>query len=182
MKRMMLAACFALLTACGVADEVSDSSGASQPVEVGQTEAELWTGWTSEENATPLTCLGGYIASGAECQNAYCDEVRFDCTPAPSGATFGASNWSQAFSEETPARECGQNEWVTGLDCNDGYCDNVKLRCTYISGKTVGYCYWSPWITNGDNAFQAPAGHWFRGAQCMGWWCEKMRWLYCQMN
>ncbi|MFP2925410.1 hypothetical protein ACLESO_09355 [Pyxidicoccus sp. 3LG] len=181
MRRMMMAASLALfasLTACGGME--NEQSNEQVTEELGQSEALLWTGYTSEE-FPPLQCDSNQLINGLECSGGYCDNIRVNCTAATS-VSHGASYFTSTFSEEaTSYRYCGANEWVTGIACYGSRCDNVSLECTAISGRSVGSCYWSSYYTDGSGPWQAPAGYFVRGAQCRGEYCDDMRFYYCAL-
>ncbi|NTX07335.1 hypothetical protein [Myxococcus sp. CA040A] len=180
MCRMMMVASVALfvgMTACGGMEH--EESSAQVAEELGQSEALLWTGFTSEEHP-PLQCDLVQLINGFECSGSKCDNIRVNCTNA--GVAHGASYFTSQFSEEaTSYRYCGANEWVTGVACYGNYCDNVALECTAIAGRSVGSCTWSAWYTDGSGAWQAPAGNYVRGAQCRGSNCDDMRFYYCSL-
>lgn len=181
MRRMMMAAAvvlFASVTACGGLENEQSSDQGTE--ELGESEALLWTGYTSEE-FPPLQCDSTYVINGLECSGGFCDNIRVNCTN--TGVAQGASYFTSTFSEEgTNYRYCGANEWVTGIACYGSSCDNVALECTSIPSRTVGACAWSAYITDGSGPFQAPAGYYVRGAQCRGSFCDDMRFYYCRMN
>lgn len=180
MRRMMIAslALFASITGCGGVEDMESNDEAVG--EVGQVEALLWTGTTSEEYP-PLICDSMQLINGVECTGGYCDNIRVNCTNA--SVSHGASYWTTTFSEEgTNARFCGPNEWVTGIACYGSNCDNVALECTYIAGRTPSSCVWSAWITDGSGPWNAPAGYFVRGAQCSGSYCDNMRFWHCRLN
>lgn len=176
MNRMMLSVCMALFASTIGCGGTQDEQVSTE--EIGQQEALLWTGWTSEE-LPPLECEAGRLINGAECSGSYCDNIRVDCTDA--AVSYGSSYWTTNISEETGARYCGPNEWATGIQCRDGYCDNVYLECTQITNRSVGSCYWSGWISDGTVPSRASAGYYLRGAECRGWWCDDMRFYYCSL-
>jgi len=184
MRRMMMAASMALfasVTACGGLE--NEQSNEQVTEELGQSEAKVWTGFTSEEYP-PLQCDSNSLINGVECSGSYCDNIRVNCTNV--GVTHGYSSFTSTFSEEGAPylnwRECGANEWVTGIACYGSNCDNVSLECTYIPNRTVGDCYYSQYISDGTQRFDAPAGAYIRGAACRGSRCDDMKFLYCYMN
>jgi len=181
MRRMMMAASlvlFASVTACGGMENEQSSEQVAE--ELGQSEALLWTGYTSEE-FPPLQCDSGHLINGLECSGNYCDNIRVNCTNA--SVSHGASYFTSPFSEEgTNSRFCNTNEWVTGIACYGSNCDNVSLECTVIPNRTVGACYWSTYYTDGSGPWNAPAGYYVRGAQCRGKYCDDMRFYYCRLN
>ncbi len=179
MKSIILGACLALLVGCGnVEDAQSNEEGSG---ELGQQEAPLWIGSTSEE-LPPLNCDAGYIINGMECSGSYCDNIRVNCTYG--GVTHGASYWTTRFSEEgTNWRECRYGEAVTGIACYGSYCDSVALECTAISGRPLGSCFWTTsWITDGSSPYYSPANTFIVGAQCRGQYCDDMRFLVCNFG
>jgi hypothetical protein len=177
MRRILIAASlslFATVTACGGGENEQAAE------ELGQSEALLWTGYTSEE-FPPLQCGSADLINGMECQGGDCDNIRVNCTNA--GIAHGYSYFTSTFSEEgTNWRECGPGEWVTGIACYGSRCDNVSLECTAIPGRVAHSCVWSGWFTDGSGPWQAPAGAYIRGAKCNGDHCDNMSVLYCRMS
>lgn len=144
----------------------------------------VWTGWVSEEDGR-LSCPSGRWARGFECDGSYCDEVRMDCTTLPTGQTLGSSSWSTWFSEEgANERLCPDGEWLTGVECKDSYCDKMSIRCTEVrksSGAPVqhGPCYTSGSYSEEDGPFLAIPGYVLVGIECLGSFCDDLRFTSC---
>jgi hypothetical protein len=177
LSRLMWAVLVTSAVGCMGPEEVVAEQGVE---EVGQVEARVWTGWTSEE-FQPVKCVSGRLVSGVACQGRYCDNISIHCDLA--SGTYYASSWTPYFSEEAPNRYfCGSSGWMTGIGCRGSYCDNITFECTEVLGRTVGACYWSGYYSEEQSAFMAPAGHFIRGIECTGSNCDNKRYYYCQLR
>jgi hypothetical protein len=181
MKRPMLLSALCLLLSlpgCGPGEEPAGLPGDTVS-EVQQ--ATSYTGATSEE-LPPIHCGGTSVAMGLGCGGFNCDNVSLVCDSIPRNSGYANVTWTQPFSEETVNPTlCPTGSWVTGASCSGGYCDNVSLECTYLTGRTVGDCGWSDWISDETSIWRAPAGYFIRGAKCRGWWCDDISVYYCKM-
>lgn len=179
LSRMMWAVLVASAVGClGPEEEVAEQ-GAEELGEVGQVEARVWTGWTSEE-FPPVKCVSGRVVSGVDCHGSNCDNVSIHCGLA--SGTYNSSSWSRYISEESPnVVYCGANSWMTGISCNGRYCDNISIECTEVLGRTVGSCSWTGWYSEEQSAYLAPAGHYIRGVQCNESYCDNKRYYVCRM-
>jgi hypothetical protein len=167
-------------------DEV-DPASAADPAEDAE-EAEnfrIWTGFTSEEYP-PLYCPTSNAVRGFDCSGSYCDNVSLYCDYTYR-STIGYSYWTGYFSEEgdgsaDEGRCNGPQEWMTALDCNGSYCDNIDIQCSQFPGSSTGNCYWTGWYSEEQSSFLAPSGHFFKGIECGGDYCDNKRYLYCRKH
>lgn len=144
--------------------------------------AILGSGWSAyiSKNTPPKTCNTGQLIRGAQCRGGWCKNIRLQCQGASSGKPTWRT-WTSYFSEEKKNwRYCPHNTWMSGLVCRGKRCNDIAMECTHM-GRAGRNCRWSGWFSEEDPAFSASKGHFIRGIQCGGNYCDNKRYYHCQM-
>ncbi len=139
------------------------------------------TAFVSEESA-PAVCPAGSVATGFECDDSYCDNIRLTCHTVL-GATIGSAGpWGPWFSEEgAPSDdryECPAGQGVRGLRCDGGFCDNISLQCSDV-GSVSSSAWESYTVSEEQGAYSVPTDHYLCGLECDGSNCDNKRARYC---
>ncbi len=137
-----------------------------------------WMPAVSEETP-PATCDGNGAVIGSDCMGWHCDNVQMFC--GSHVGSVGTREWSTWFSDEpTSWRICPGTQYVTGVACRGAWCDDISIECTDL-GLAYSSCSWSPSFRSEDPVFFAPTGHLVAGVQCLGAYCEKLRYFTCEV-
>jgi hypothetical protein len=99
----------------------------------GQNISSGWSPIVSDETQ-PFRCPDNQVIVSAKCSGRFCDNMQFKCAPISSGTAQATSDrttcqWSSSFSDETSARQCPENEFMSGFKCDGRYCDNGYVLC-----------------------------------------------------